>query len=130
MDLIQQLMKQAGVDQSQAEGGIGLLLNAAKDKLSLGDFSEMQKAIPSADQFMGAASSEKSGGGGVMGALGGIASSLGGGGSLGGIASLLGGFSKLGIDMDTAKKFIPIVQSFLEGKLGDGPMNALKKLMG
>ena len=130
MDLIQQLMKQAGVDQSQAEGGIGLLLNAAKDKLSSSDFSEIQKAIPSAGQLMSAAPSEKSGGGGLMGALGGIARSLGGGGNLGGIVSLLGGVSKLGIDMDAAKKFIPVVQSFLEGKLGDGSMSALKKLMG
>ena len=38
MDLIQQLMQQVGVSQDQAEGGVGLLLNTAKDKLSGGDF--------------------------------------------------------------------------------------------
>ncbi|MBL1432858.1 MAG: DUF2780 domain-containing protein [Gammaproteobacteria bacterium] len=127
MDLIQQLMKQAGVSQDQAEGGIGLLLNSVKDKLPLGDFSELKNTIPSADQFMSSAPGESDNGGGLMGVLGGMASSL-GGGKAGALVSLLGGFSKLGVDADTAKKFIPVVQSFLEGKLGDGPMSAIKKL--
>ena len=130
MDLIQQLMQQAGVSQDQAEGGVGLLLNTAKDKLSGGDFSELANVIPGAEKFMSAAPAESDSGGGMMGALGGLASSLGGGGNLGSIASLLGGFSKLGIDTDTAKKFLPVVQSFLEGKLGSGPMDAIKKLLG
>lgn len=129
MDLIEQLMEQVGVDKGQAEGGIGLLLNAAKEKIPSADFSQIKDTIPSADQFMNAAPSNESGGGGLMGALGGMASSL-GGGQAGDLMSLLGGFSKLGIDTDTAKKFLPVVQSFLEGKLGDGPMGALKKLLG
>lgn len=130
MDLIQQLMQQVGVSQDQAEGGIGLLLNTVKDKLPSDDFAQLKDTIPSADQFMGAAPGEDNSGGGMMGALGGLAGSLGGGGKLGELASLLGGFSKLGIDTDTAKQFIPVIQSFLEGKLGDGPMSALKKLLG
>lgn len=129
MDLIEQLMKQVGVDKGQAEGGIGLLLNAAKEKIPSADFSQIKDTIPSADQFMNTAPSNESVGGGLMGALGGMASSL-GGGQAGDLMSLLGGFSKLGIDADTAKKFLPVVQSFLEGKLGDGPMSALKKLLG
>ncbi len=130
MELIQQLMQQVGVNQEQAEGGVGLLLNAAKEKLSGDNFSELTNAIPGADQFMSAAPSEEDSGGGMMGALGGIASSLGvGGGSLGTVASLLGGFSKLGIDGDSAKQFLPVVQNFLEGKLGGGTMDALKKLI-
>ncbi len=129
MDLIEQLMKQVGVNKGQAEGGIGLLLNAAKDKLASGDFSQIKETIPSADQFMAAAPDKESRGGGLMGALGGMASSL-GGGQVGDLVSLLGGFSKLGINADTAKKFFPVVQSFLEGKLGDGPMSALKKMLG
>lgn len=127
MDLIQQLMQQVGISKNQAEGGIGLLLNMAKNKLSAADFSQLKNAIPSAAQFMSAVPREESAGGGVMAALGGIASSL-GGGKLGDIASLLGGFSKLGIDADSAKKFLPVIQSFLEGKLDEGTLAALKKL--
>ena len=62
----------------------------------------------------------------MAGALGGLASSLGGGaGKLGDLASLAGGFSKLGLDSDMVGKFIPVILSFVQAKGGDTIKNLL-----
>lgn len=59
-------------------------------------------------------------GGGFMGALGKIASSLGGGaGKLGDLASLAGGFSKLKLDSGMVGKFVPVILSFVQSRGGD-----------
>ncbi len=43
--------------------------------------------------------------------LGGLASALGGNAAI--LANLVSGFSKLGLSVDTARKFVPIVIDFL-----------------
>ena len=52
MELIEQLMNELGVQQNQAEGGIGLLLNMVKEKLEEGDFSQISSLIPGASDLM------------------------------------------------------------------------------
>ena len=132
MELIQQLVSSLGVNEDQAKGGAGLLFNLAKDKLGSGDFQQLTNAIPGVQDLLGAAPA--SGGGSMMGALGGVASSL--GGSLGGkmeglgdLANLAGGFSQLGLSSDMVGKFVPIVLSFVQNQGGDAMKGILEKVL-
>ncbi len=126
MELTELLTKNLGVEEGQAKGGAGLLLNLAKEKLGDGDFSQLSEYIPGIDDLIG--SVPKSGGLGA--ALGGIASSLGGGASkLGNIAGIASGFSNLGLDSSMVGKFIPIVLSFVQEKGGSGVKDLLEKVL-
>jgi len=116
MELIQQLMAGAGVDQSQAEGGAGLLLGLLKEQLSSGEFARVDAAVPGADALIDAAPETDNGG--LGGLLGSAVSAL-GGTELGNLASLAGGFSKLDLDIGSIGKFIPILLAFLQSKGGD-----------
>ena len=88
MELIQQLVSGLGVNEDQAKGGAGLLFNLAKEKLVAGDFQQIADKIPGVSDLLGAApapSAAASAGGGMMGALGGVAAAIGAGGRKAGI---------------------------------------------
>jgi hypothetical protein len=138
MELIQQLVSSLGVNEDQAKGGAGLLFNLAKDKLGAGDFQQLTDKIPGVSDLLGAApapSAAASAGGGMMGALGGVASSLGAGGlgdklgGLGNLANLASGFSQLGLSSDMIGKFVPVVLSFVQNQGGDSMKGLLEKVM-
>ncbi|GJL61080.1 MAG: hypothetical protein NPIRA03_39370 [Nitrospirales bacterium] len=138
MELIQQLVNNLGVNEGQAKGGAGLLFNLAKDKLSAGEFQQLADNIPEVKNLLGAApapSTAASAGGGMMGALGGLASSLGAGelgekmGGLENLANLASGFSKLGLSTDMIGKFLPIVLSFVQNQGGDSMRGLLEKVL-
>jgi hypothetical protein len=119
------LTDQLGIKESQAQGGAGLIFNLAKEKLGGGDFSKIADVIPGIGDMMKSAPDS---GGGLMGAIGGLASSF-GGDSLGNLAQLAGGFSKLGLDSGMIGKFIPIILSFVEGKGGESIKALLEKVL-
>lgn len=125
-DLIQMLTSQLNLDQGQAEGGVGLLLKVAQEKLGAGDFSQLAGAIPDASKLLSAAPAA---GGGLLGALGGLASSL-GGGKLGTLAELAAGFEKLGVGGDIARQFGPIVLAYLQKNGSGQALDIVKKLLG
>ncbi len=125
MELISMLTNQLGIKESQAQGGAGLIFNLAKEKLGGGDFSKIADVIPGIGDMMKSAPDS---GGGLMGAIGGLASSF-GGDSLGNLAQLAGGFSKLGLDSGMIGKFIPIILSFVEGKGGESIKALLEKVL-
>ena len=128
MDLLNMLTSQLGIKEEQAAGGAGLLFKLAKEKLG-GDFSQVSSAIPDVTNLISKAPEESSGvGGGLMGAIGGIASSL-GADKLGNLASLAGGFSKLDLDAGMITKFIPIVMEFVKSKAGSGAVDLLSKVL-
>jgi hypothetical protein len=138
MELIQQLVSSLGVNEEQAKGGAGLLFNLAKDKLGAGDFQQLTDKIPGVSDLLGAApapSAAASTGGGMMGALGGVAASLGAGGlgdkmeGLGNLANLASGFSQLGLSSDMVGKFVPVVLSFVQNQGGDGVKGLLEKVL-
>ena len=138
MELIQQLVSNLGVNEEQAKGGAGLLFNLAKDKLGAGDFQQLTDKIPGVSDLLGAApapSAAASTGGGMMGALGGVAASLGAGGlgdkmeGLGDLANLASGFSQLGLSSDMVGKFVPVVLSFVQNQGGDSMKGLLEKVM-
>ena len=138
MELIQQLVSSLGVNEDQAKGGAGLLFNLAKEKLGAGEFQQLADKIPGVSDLLGAApapSATASAGGGMMGALGGVASSLGAGGlgdklgGLGNLANLASGFSQLGLSSDMVGKFVPVVLSFVQSQGGDSMKGLLEKVM-
>jgi len=138
MEIIQQLVSSLGVNEDQAKGGAGLLFNLAKEKLGSGDFQQLADKIPGVSDLLSAApapSSAASGGGRLMGALGGVAASLGAGGlgdklgGLGDLAGLASGFSQLGLSSDMIGKFAPIVLSFVQNQGGDGIKDLLEKVL-
>ena len=119
------LTSQLGVKEEQAAGGAGLIFNLAKEKLG-GEFSQITDAIPAVTGLMDKA--PETGGVGLMGAIGGIASSL-GADSLGNLASLAGGFSKLDLDAGMISKFAPIILDYVKEKAGDNVMGLLSKVL-
>jgi len=123
MELIQMLTSQLGVDETQAEGGAGLLLGLAKERLGEEQFAGIADVIPGVQGLLESAPS-----GGLGGLLGGIASKV-GAESLGGLASLAGGFKKLDLDSGLVTKFLPIILSFVQSKGGDKVKELLEKVL-
>lgn len=121
-ELVQQLMSSLGVDQRQAEGGLGLILNLLRDKLG-GDFSQLGEALPEAAQL--ADQAPVTGGGGLLG----MAGSLLGGGA-GDLAKLADGFSGLDMDASMLGRFVPLLSSFLEQRGGGDLARRVGDLLG
>ena len=155
MELIDSLVKELGVNQQQAEGGTGAIFKLAQQQLSGGDFAKFTGAIPELGKFMQTApEAEDKGGGGLLGALGGLgdgggkpaagggglldiagklASAAGGDsqlGQLGKLAQLAGVFEKLGIDPAMVMKFLPIILAFVQKKGGNSLGDLLQGALG
>lgn len=131
MELIQQLISNLGINEEQAKGGAGLLFNLAKEKLGSGEFQQIAGKVPGVTDLLKAAPES---GGGMMGALGSMASTFGGGvggkmEELGNLAKLAGGFSQLGLSTDMIGKFVPIVLSFVQSQGGDSLKGLLEKVL-
>jgi len=127
MELISQLMENLGISEEQATGGAGALFNMAKSALGDGDFSQLTDAIPDVSRLL--ESAPESGGGGVLGALGGMASSLGiGGDKVSGLASLAGSFSSLDMDAGMVGKFVPVVLNYVKSMGGDTVSSLLENI--
>lgn len=123
-ELIEQLVKQVGIQEGQAQGGAGLLFKLAQSKLG-SDFDKVQQAVPGVQDLIKAA--PEPGGAGKL--LGGLAGALSGGkaGGLADLASLAGGFSQLKLDPATIGKFVPLILSFMQSKGGQAVMQMLAK---
>jgi hypothetical protein len=131
-ELIGQLVQQLGINPQQAQGGAGLLLKLAKDKLG-GDFGQVEQAVPGVGDLIGSAP-QPAAGGGLGGMLGGLAGKIGGGaggalGNISGLASLAAGFSQLKLDPSLIAKFAPIILAFVKSKGGDTVAALLASVM-
>jgi hypothetical protein len=103
--LVRKLSKDLGVTKKQAEGGLVALLRAGQQNLSKRDFEQFVADVPGADKLLAKAPPPS-----VLSSLaGGLGSLLGGRNSPGRWAGLAASFTELGIDLDTARKFGPIV---------------------
>lgn len=125
MELLNSLVSQLGISEEQAKGGAGLLFKMVKEKLGADEFSQVQDAVPEANDMISAAPES---GGGIAGMIGGLASKL-GGGQLGDLASLAAGFKDLKLDSSMIAKFIPLILSFVQEKGGDTVKALLEKVM-
>lgn len=119
-ELIQEIISKVGVNQDQAEGGLGAVLTFAKEQLNSDTFSKITEQVGGTDEIMqkfSNLSNSESGGMNLGGLLGSATSALGiNTGDLGGMTSIISNLSSLDMDMDTLKKFVPIISKFLEQK--------------
>jgi hypothetical protein len=105
-DLIRKITKDLGVTKDQARGGVVALLRAGKQNLSPQDYKAFVADVPGADKLLRNAPPPSA----LSSLAGGIGSLFGGRNSTAGRwAGLAASFTELGIDIDTAKKFGPIV---------------------
>jgi hypothetical protein len=123
-ELIDQLTQGLGISGSQAEGGVAVLLKAAKDKLGAAEFDNKLGSVSGLNDLLKKAPAP---GGGLGGMLGGLMSGMGGNAAL--IATVVGGFGKLGLKPDDAKKFVPIILGFLRTKVGPDVVTKLEKTL-
>ena len=134
-DIIKTLAGQLGLSTEQAAGGAGAVINLIKDGIDAEDFKKLasmvpevsgwMKAAPKAGAAAGAAAAGAGGGlleqaGDLLGALTGGGGGGAGGvlGSLGDLSVLMSALGKLGIDPETAAKFVPTLLQFLHSKAG------------
>ena len=92
LDPFKALASTLGLSKNQAEGGLGSMLTLAQEKLQKGDFDKVAKAIPGASSYLSKAKS--------LGAVN---------GPLKNVEGLMGALDKLGINKETASKFISAV---------------------
>lgn len=104
-NLIKKLSKDLGVTRTQAKGGLVALLRAGQQNLNRADFEEFISDVPGADKLLRDAPPPSA----LSSLAGGLGSLLGGRSSPGRWAGLAASFTELGIDLDTARKFGPIV---------------------
>lgn len=105
-DLIRKITKDLGVSRDQARGGVVALLRAGQQNLSPMDFKAFVDDVPGADRLLKNAPPPSA----LSSLAGGIGSLFGGRKSAAGRwAGLAASFAELGVDIDTAKKFGPIV---------------------
>ena len=124
-ELVDLLTKNLGIDGKQAEGGAAVLFSAARQKMGGAEFGQLLGGVPELADLMQKAPA--SGGGGLGGMLGGLASVMGGNAAL--IATVVGGFGKLGLAADDAKKFVPVILEFLRSKVGPDVVSKLEKTL-
>lgn len=103
--LIKKLVKDLGVTKKQAEGGLVALLRAGQQNLNRKDFEAFVADVPGADKLLRNAPPPSA----LSSLAGGLGSLLGGRSSPGRWAGLAASFTELGVDLDTARKFGPIV---------------------
>ena len=123
-ELIDMLVQQLGVNATQAEGGAAVLFKAARDKLGAGEFDRLLGALPGLRDLM---SKAPPGGGGLGGLLGGLAGAVGGKAGL--ISTILQGFGKLGLTVDDARRFAPVIMNFLRDKAGPEVAARLEQIL-
>ena len=112
MGLLPTLTSQLGVTETQAEGGMGSLLQVAQGALSSDDFSQLSQGIPGMDSLLAAApalGSKSAGGNALTGMLsnaGGIAAGL------GTMGKLTEQFEALGLSPEMIMQFANIAISY------------------
>ena len=121
-ELIGRLRKELGVTKKQAEGGLVALLRAGQQNLSRADFEQFVADVPGADQLLAKAPPPST----LSSLAGGLGSLLGGRNSPGRWAGLAASFTELGVDLDTAKKFGPIVIDYVAHHGGENLVGKIR----
>ncbi len=113
MELIEQIVKHWGVSREQAQGGAGILLQVAQNRLPRDDFIKIADLIPAISDIIGKAPEFNTPPGrGLAVQLNRLF------GGLGGLAGLVGPFEKLGLSKSSIGEFVGVVLSFFREKGG------------
>lgn len=116
MGLIPTLTKQLDVTETQAEGGMGSLLQVAKGALSSDEFGQLSQDIPGMGSLLAAApalGSKSAGGNAVSGMLSNVGGMAAG---LGVMGKLTEQFEALGLSPDMIMQFANIAISYFSAK--------------
>jgi hypothetical protein len=124
--LTKRLTKELGITKAQAQGGLVALLRTAQKNMEPGDFDELVLDIPGADKLLKSAPPPST----LASLAGGLGSLFGGKKSPGRWAGLAASFAELGIPIDTAKKFGPIVIDYVEHHGGEDLVDKIKDALG
>jgi hypothetical protein len=139
-DFIAQAASQLGIDEGQASGATGAIMNLLKDNADADDFGAVSDKVPGLSELLASSGGGDSGGGGGL--LGGLAGALGGGSSgglggllgkateaagAGGVGSLISTLAGLGLSTDIGKKLVGMLVSYLTEKAGG---ELISKLLG
>jgi hypothetical protein len=116
------LMKKTGVNQVQAAGGAGALLQLAKTKMQADAFSKLEKSVPGMQNLLGAVPAVQQ-----PSALGGLAGRLSSrtGGTAGSLVSLVSAFQQQGMSPQMIQQFIPIVVDYVKTSGGSALAGSL-----
>jgi hypothetical protein len=121
-DLIRKLTKDLGVSRDQARGGLVALLRAGQQNMSPPDFAEFVADMPGADKLLRSAPAQST----LSSLAGGLGSLLGGRSGAGRWAGLAASFTELGIDLETAKRFGPIVIDYVRQHGGENLVGKIR----
>ena len=124
--LIKRLTKELGISKEQASGGLVALMRAAEKNLSREDFAAFVADVPGAAKLLKDAPPPSA----ISSLAGGLGSLLGGRKSPGRWAGLAASFTELGIPLDTAKKFGPIVIDYVEHHGGEDLVDRIREALG
>ena len=125
IELIKRLTKELGVNRRQAEGGLVALLRAGQQNMPRSHFEQFLADIPGADELMRKAPPPST----LSSLAGGLGTLLGGRSSPGRWAGLAASFTELGVDLDTAKKFGPIVIDYVRHHGGEDLVDEIRTAM-
>ena len=132
MDITQFVCSKLGLNQQQAEAGLGILFRFAKEQLPQTDFAKLAQFIPNVGALSAAApAAPAASAAGVGGMLGSALSALGGSaGSLGTMAKLAGQFTSAGLDATKLQSFGQTIGAFLMEKgAGDDLKQIIARLL-
>lgn len=121
-ELIKRLTKELGITKQQASGGLVALMRAAEKHLSRQDFAAFVADVPGAAKLLKDAPPPSA----ISSLAGGLGSLLGGRKSPGRWAGLAASFTELGIPLDIAKKFGPIVIDYVAHHGGEDLVDKIK----
>lgn len=121
-DLIRKLTKDLGVSRDQARGGLVALLRAGQQNMERSDFEQFVADIPGADKLLRNAPPPSA----LSSLAGGLGSLLGGRSGPGRWAGLAASFAQLGVDLDTAKRFGPIVIDYVKEHGGENLVDKIR----
>jgi len=124
-DLIKRLTKATGVNRNQAKGGLVALLRAGQQNMQRADFEQFVADIPGADKLLRDAPPPST----LSSLAGGLGSLFGGRNSPGRWAGLAASFTELGVDLDTAKKFGPIVIEYVREHGGENLVEKIRSAL-
>jgi len=106
-EILKSLAQHAGIDVATARNGLGAVVMFLKDHLPEGLSGQLMGALPGSHD-VAASYEENKTGGGIMGAVTGLASkALGGGGGAGDASKLMGMLSKSGLSLTQVQAFLP-----------------------
>ena len=109
-ELIQRIVNATGLDPQVAQQAVGIILGFIKKHAPDGPMGELLNSIPGGDE---AIADNSGGGGGLMGALGGML-----GGGAGGMMAVAGQLQSKGLDMSQMKSVGQEIFKFGEEQIG------------